>query len=563
MENNAFWLILQKMRIPLLVIIVTYSIAILGMVLIPGMDNGGQVYHLSFFDAFYFVSYMASTIGFGEAPFAFTYEQKLWVSFCIYLTVVGWFYGLGALISVITNQTLKHELMRSRFRKRVRAIEDSFVIVLGYSYINAEIIKKLHRAGIEVVLVDKDEEKLNHFLLESLSTDVPIMVGDGLLTDTLTDAGILQKNCKAIVSLFTDEEKNLRISVMTRFLNYKVQVIAKSTHDEISTSILDTDIAKVVNPFDIFAKRLDIALHSPHILVLENWIYGNSDLSDEALFLPDGKYIVCGYGRFGKALQEKFEKNDISYVFIDEKRRAPKWMVENETFIRANPDDREVLIQAGIHEAECLIVGTKNDIDNISIMISAKKLNPDIYLIARENTMDEVSIFQAADIDWTFIIERIIVNKTSLALTKPLKHHFLNLLLKENEIWANSLVKLLKSKIGANPALMYLCISEEESYAIYHDLKLGAEIKIEILQHSLADWRKNNNVIPLLIQRAEEDFMLPQDISLQVGDKILIACDHEGREEVNLIASNIYELHYARCGEEKQIGLLGKFFPKG
>ena len=558
MENNALWLILQKLRMPLLVIIVSYSIAILGMVLIPGVDDHGNVYHLTFF--FYFVSYMASTIGFGESPFAFTYEQKLWVSFCIYLTVIGWFYGLGALVSVISNQTLRHELMRSRFKKRVAAIQNEFVIVLGYNYINTEVIKKLHTAGIEVVLIDKDEEKINHFLLESLSRDIPVMVGNGLLTDNLISAGILRENCKAIVSLFADEEKNLRIAVLTRFLNSKVQVIAKSTNNEISTSILDTDIARVLNPFEIFAKRLDIAFNSPHILILENWIYGNSDLSDEALFLPDGKYIVCGYGRFGRALQEKFEKNSMDYVFIDDKRVAPQCMIENETFMRANPDDREVLISAGIKEAACLIVGTQNDIDNISIMITAKKLNPDIYLIARENTMDEVSIFQAAQIDWIFIIERIMVNKTSLSLTKPLKHHFLNLLLKENEILAKSLVKLLRSRIGTRPDLKYLCISEKESYAIYHALQMEEEVKIEVLQHSLANWKENNNVIPLLIQRKDEDILMPQDISLQVGDKILLACDKEGREEIELIASNIYEFHYAKCGKEKQIGLLGKLF---
>jgi len=560
MGNNAFWLILQKLRIPLLVIIVTYSIAILGMVLIPGADDNGQVYHLTFFDAFYFVSYMASTIGFGESPFAFTYEQKLWVSFCIYLTVVGWFYGIGALVSVLSNQTLKHELMRSKFKKKVAALQNEFVIILGYSTINAEIIKKLHTAGIEVVLIDKDEDRINHFLLESLSLDIPVMVGNGLLTETLIDAGIKLPHCKAIVSLFTNEEKNLRIAVLTRFLNTNVEVIAKSTNNEISTSILDTDIATVLNPFEIFAKRLDIAINSPHLLILENWIYGNSNLCDEALFLPKGKYIICGYGRFGKALQSKFEKNGIEYVFIDEKRMASQAMIEKGSFLRANPDDKNVLIEAGIQEADALIVGTKNDIDNISIMITAKKLNPDIYLIARENTMEEVSIFQAAQIDWIFIIEQIIVNKTSLAISKPLKHHFLNLLLKENEVLANSLVKLLKSRIGQNPTLKYLEINKEDSYAIYHEIKKGVEIKIETLQHSLVNWKELNNVIPLLVQRNDQDILLPQSISLEIGDKLLLACDLAGREEIELIASNIYELHYSLCGEEKKVGILGKFF---
>ncbi len=66
------------------------------------------------------------------------------------------------------------------------------------------------------------------------------MAGNALLTDTLKDAGITLKNCKSIVSLFDDEEKNLRVSILTRFLNSKIQVIAKSTYPDITKSILDT-----------------------------------------------------------------------------------------------------------------------------------------------------------------------------------------------------------------------------------------------------------------------------------------------------------------------------------
>jgi Trk K+ transport system NAD-binding subunit len=558
MENNALWIILQKLRTPLLVIIVTYSIAILGMVLIPGMDDDGKVYHLTFFDAFYFVSYMASTIGFGEAPYTFTYEQRLWVSICIYLTVIGWFYGLGALVSAVTDEMLKFELMRGRFRKQVKVLKDDFIIMLGYSYVNGEIIKKFHHANIEVVLIDKNEERINHFLLEESSRDVPVMIGNGLLSDTIIDAGIKKRNCKAIVSLFSKEEDNLRVSILTKFLNPNVKVIAKSTLSEMTNSILDTDIAKVLNPFEIFAKRLDIALKSPHVLVIENWIYHNSNLMDEALFLPEGKYIICGYGRLGKALQEKFDKHNIDYVFIDDKRRADREMTDRGKFLKANPDDKEVLIEAGIQEASCLIVGTKNDIENLSIMITAKKLNPDIYLIARENTMQEISIFQAANIDWVFMIERILINKTSLALTDPLKHHFLKMILRMDEVWAKSLVKLLVSNLGENPELMTLIIDEKSSYAIYNELMQGAVVEIEVLLHSLRDWQSNNSVIPLLIYREDEALLLPKNTALQIGDKILFACDKESQEDIELIASNIYELHYAQFGKEKQNWLFGK-----
>ena len=560
MNNNALWIILQKLRIPLLVIIVTYSVAILGMVLIPGMDDSGKVYHLSFFDAFYFVSYMASTIGFGESPYAFTYEQKLWVSVCIYITVIGWFYGLGALVSAVTDKTLKFEMMKSRFRKKVKALENDFVIILGYTHVNVEIIKKLHMANMEVVLIDEDEEKINLFMLEELKRDVPVMVGNALLTETLQYAGILQNNCKGIIALFENEEHNFRIAILTKFLNSKVKVVAKSTYDDISKSILDTDIAKVINPFEVFSKRIDVALRSPYTLVLENWIYGNSDLSEKPLYLPDGKYVICGYGRFGKALQLKFNKYGIEHVFIDAKRLAHHTMIEDGSFVRANPDDKDILLDVGIKEAAALIVGTKNDIDNLSIVITAKKLNPNIYIIARENTMQEVSVFQAADIDWLFMIEQIYINKASMALVNPVKHSFLKLVLKQEESWVKSFINLLKNQVGINPLLERLDINEESAYALYQELQDGVDIEIEVLLCSLKNRKERNPALPLLLYRKGKKILLPNNVNLQIGDQILFACTRESLMEIELIASNIYELHYAKYGQEKENPILRKFF---
>jgi voltage-gated potassium channel len=48
----------------------------IGFLLIPGMDLNGNTYHMTIFDAFYFISYTATTIGFGELPYPFTYHSK-------------------------------------------------------------------------------------------------------------------------------------------------------------------------------------------------------------------------------------------------------------------------------------------------------------------------------------------------------------------------------------------------------------------------------------------------------------------------------------------------------
>jgi len=247
-------------------------------------------------------------------------------------------------------------------------------------------------------------------------------------------------------------------------------------------------------------------------------------------------------------------------VFIDEKRLANREMMESGKFIRANPDDKDVLLDVGIKDAVALIVGTKNDIDNLSIMITAKKLNPDIYLIARENTMQEVSIFQAANIDWVFMIEKILINKTSLSLSKPLRNRFLKLILNKDEVWAETLVKMLRVNIGANPILTSLKINEEESYAIYHEIIDGNEISIDVFLHSLRDWKNNNNIVPLLIHRRNEEILLPRKRKVEIGDQILFACDRDAKEEIELIASNIYDLYYVLYGKEKESPILKKLF---
>ena len=95
MDNVAF-LIFRRMRAPLIVLIIIYSVSVMGLVLIPGQDAQGNLWHMDFFHAFYFFSYTATTIGFGEIPYAFTDAQRAWVTIAIYLTVVGWFSTLSA-----------------------------------------------------------------------------------------------------------------------------------------------------------------------------------------------------------------------------------------------------------------------------------------------------------------------------------------------------------------------------------------------------------------------------------------------------------------------------------
>jgi len=122
MNSSSLWIVLQRMRIPIVVIVVAYTIAMIGLLLIEGVDSNGNPYQMTIFDTFYFVTYTATTIGFGESPYPFTYSQKLWVSATIYLVVLGWFYSIGTLINLLKDKHLLQELQKGKFKRKVASI---------------------------------------------------------------------------------------------------------------------------------------------------------------------------------------------------------------------------------------------------------------------------------------------------------------------------------------------------------------------------------------------------------------------------------------------------------
>ena len=97
-----------------------------------------------------------------------------------------------------------------------------------------------------------------------------------------------------------------------------------------------------------------------------------------------GHYIVCGYGRVGRRVVEEMQLERAHFLVID---RSPD--IEDELleagfpYIIANPANDDVLIDAGIERARCLVSAVDDDTDNAYITLTARALNPSVYIVAR------------------------------------------------------------------------------------------------------------------------------------------------------------------------------------
>jgi len=544
------------MRLPFTVIVITYAIAMIGLLIIPGIDEQGNEYHLTIFESFYFITYTATTIGFGELPHAFTHAQKIWVSMSIYITVLGWFYGIGTLVTLLQDKLFLNEIAFAKFKRSVKNIKEDFVIVLGYNETTSVIIKKLLSSNMRIVVIERNQQRADYLHLEGFTPNVPVLVRDIHQTTSLEFAGIKSIHCKGIISLLDDPILNLRVTLASNILNPNLKIAVKATTIQESENLIDVGANIVENPFEIIAQQLQMSLNAPSLFRLESWLYKINTLDSKTFTIPNRKIIICGYGRFGFTLNNMFLKNNISPTIIE----SNMTVIENAkrdgctNIIYGNAEDKNILEKADIQNTKVIIIGTNDDTTNLSIVSTVKKLNKKTLIIARENELLDFSIFSHAKIDHLFLPSQILIHKTTNAIINPLCDIMIQMISTKDELWGQKLLATLVKNIDINPISYEIDINKEESIEVYKYLKESTNrLSLNTLRLSRRDRTQYNNILPLLIVRDDKNILLPDlDFEILIDDKILFACDKNAKNDLEYIVNNIYEFHYIITGEEKK-----------
>ena len=95
-------------------------------------------------------------------------------------------------------------------------------------------------------------------------------------------------------------------------------------------------------------------------------------------------YIVCGYGRIGSLICREFAAKPIPFVVVENNPEVIEKLTEdNVPFLRGNATEDETLLKAGIKRAKGLVSVVTSDTENVYITLTARGLNPDLYILAR------------------------------------------------------------------------------------------------------------------------------------------------------------------------------------
>jgi len=564
--SRVTFIVMREMRSPLIALISVYSISILVLVFIPGIEINGQTQYMSIFHAFYFMTFTATTTGFGEIPIEFSDAQRFWTIICLYTSVITWLYAIGSIFHLMQNPFLLRAVSEWQFSRGVRRIPDPFVILCGFGDTGSVLMRGLSDYGFPAVIIDIEEERIKALKLRDYKVPYSCFCGDASVPKHLLEAGLRHPNCKAVISITNDEEVNLKISALARLLNPEVGIITTSKVEVFEETLVTLGgEVHIVDPFKTFAQVLAASMRNPGFYAFNNWLVRDRNASlNRYVKPPKGTWVICGYGRMGHEINRVLNKYNIQTAIID-----PHDSKEDEYIKRyvVGRTTSKTLTKAGIEGAVGIISGTNDDGHNLGILLNARYLNRTLFTIVRQNRHENEVAFRASQVDMIMQPTLVSARKILLLLVAPLLKTFFRYLLEDKpgrQAEMETVIQKLRIKVGhQTPYLVTVNFTREKSKAVIQLLDEGKKVFLGDLTKDPRAREKKLDLVVFVIRSGEQDIVMPLDnYEIKENDQLLFCGTELAKRLFNATITSEYKLFYTQNGTYKPKSYLAAWIIK-
>ena len=169
-------------------------------------------------------------------------------------------------------------------------------------------------------------------------------------------------------------------------------------------------------------------------LLIENQIIRRRRMSKKLEELKD-HYIVCGYGRMGKYICEELSSAKVEFIVIENEAGKIDRLIEmNFLYISGDATSDEILTMAGVMKAKGLVAVLSNDAENVFTTLSAKVLNPNLYVVARAVEEETESKLKKAGANRVVKPYEIGGNRMAELLLRPGVIEFIDVVAREKNV---------------------------------------------------------------------------------------------------------------------------------
>jgi len=212
-------------------------------------------------------------------------------------------------------------------------------------------------------------------------------------------------------------------------------------------------------------------------------------------------FIICGFGRVGRGAAEELQRANVPFVVTDlDPDRVEHAMMSGILAVNADATIDQTLHDVGIMRARGLVSALSTDADNLFVILSAKGLNPKLYVATRAAEEGAEQKMRRAGADAVFAPYALTGHRLAQSLLRPHVVQFLDLTTKS---------------IGLEVEIEQVAVPERS----------------EIASKSIKDMqiRRDLGVIVLAVRKGDGEMLFnpPADTLIVGGDCLIVM----GRQE--------------------------------
>ena len=230
------------------------ALAALAMVLVVG-TVGYLMLGFHVLDALFQTISTVTTLGFNP-PHQLSTSGKAFTIFLILVGVGTALYTFSAAFELLVEGHMRSLIRRHKMDRQIARMQHH-VIVCGWGRVGSEVARFLTNAGKEVVVVDRDLERLNQ-------VPFPTVHGDVADDDVLLLAGI--ERADTLVAALDTDADNLYLTVAGKSMRSDLQIIARARSESSERKLTRAGADRVVNPQQLGGDRMASFVTQPHVV---------------------------------------------------------------------------------------------------------------------------------------------------------------------------------------------------------------------------------------------------------------------------------------------------------
>jgi voltage-gated potassium channel len=164
-------------------------------------------------------------------------------------------------------------------------------------------------------------------------------------------------------------------------------------------------------------------------IIVEGEIFGyqRKKRMDREIAGLKGHYIICGFGRVGHEVSQALKSSRRPFVVIDPKPATAEELGPGVPHIIGDATSDDMLMRAGIQRAKGLVACSDSDVANVYVTLSARALNPDLFIVARAGLRDTEKKLTMAGANRVISPYFIAGRRMAAMATHPVTSDFLDL----------------------------------------------------------------------------------------------------------------------------------------